>query len=68
MSDNPVTFLRTRHRENQTWYFVFKIVLTYCEKKNLETKKTFEAKGREFANFLGSLEQIIRTVKCQNTF
>jgi hypothetical protein len=28
----------------------------------------FEAKGREFAKFLRSLEQFVRTVKGQNNF
>ena len=28
----------------------------------------FEAEGREFAKFLGSLEQFIQTVKGQNNF
>ena len=40
----------------QNWYFVTKIVLTYCEKKVLK----FEAEGREFAKFLRSLEQFIQ--------
>ena len=37
---------------NQVWYFVTK----------------FEAEGREFANFMRSLEQFIQTVKGQNYF
>ena len=53
------------------WYFVIKIVLTYCEKncssvreKNLK----FKAEGREFVKILRSLEQFIQTVKGQNNF
>jgi hypothetical protein len=34
------------------------------QEKNLK----FEAEGREFANFLRSLEQFVRTVKGQNLF
>ena len=55
---------------NCMWYFVTKIVLTYCEKKMVlvfEKKKLkFETKGQEFAKFLRSLEQFIQTVKGQN--
>ena len=51
------------------YYFVTKIVLTYCEKKSdLEKRLKFEAEGQEFANFLRSLEQFIQTVKGQNNF
>ena len=55
------------------WYFVTKIVLTYCEKKNvlvIEKKLLkFEAEGREFAKFLRSLEHFFfQTVKGQNIF
>ena len=38
------------------WYFVTKIVLTYCEK--------FEAEGQEFAKILRSLEHTVS----QNNF
>ena len=38
--------------DTQNWYFVTKIVLTYCEKKLLK----FEPEGQEFAKFLRSLE------------
>ena len=45
------------------WYFVTKIVLTYCEKKNCSSDREkllkFEAEGREFAKCLRSLEQFI---------
>jgi hypothetical protein len=55
-----------------TWYFVTKIVLTYCEKKNRfsdqEKLLKFEAEDQEFAKFLISLEQFIQTVKGQNNF
>ena len=49
------------------WYFVTNIVLTYCEKKNCfcdrEKRLKFEAEGREFENFLRSLE--LRTTDTQ---
>ena len=44
------------------WYFVTKIVLTYCEKKcssDREKVLKFEAVGREFAKVLRSLEQFV---------
>jgi hypothetical protein len=50
------------HHNGVKWYFVTKIVLTYCEKKLLN----FEAESREFAKFLRSLEQFIQTAKGQN--
>ena len=53
------------------WYFVTKIVLTYCEKKNSSDREKvfeFEDEGREFVKFLRSLEQFIQTVKGQNNF
>ena len=54
------------------WYFVNKIVLTYCEKKKCssdgETELKFDVEGQEFANVLRSLEQFIQTVKGQNNF
>ena len=56
---------------SQHWYFVNKIVLTYCEKKcssDQENFLKFEAEGREFAKFLRALEQFIQTVKGQNNF
>ena len=46
------------------WYFVTKIVLIYCEKKNVPVIRKiwkFEAEGQDFAK---SLELIIQTVKC----
>ena len=53
-------------------YFVTKIVLTYCEKKNCSSDREkllkLEAECRDFAKFLSSLEQIIQTVKAQNNF
>ena len=56
----------------QTWHFVTKIVLTYCEKKNCSRDREFflkfEAEGQEFAKILRSLKQFLRTVKGQNTF
>ena len=53
------------------WYFVTKIVLTYYEiscSSDREKLLKFEAEGREFVNFLRSLEQFIQTVKDQNNF
>ena len=54
------------------WYFVSKIVPTYCEKKTvlvIEKKKwKFEAEGQEFAKNLRSPEKFIHTVKCWNNF
>ena len=47
------------------WYFVTKIVLTYCEKNcssDREKLMKLEAEGREFA------KQFIKTVKGQNNF
>ena len=59
------------NRNQSKWYFIIKIVLTYCEKKTSNDQKKllkFEAEGREFAKFLRSLEQFIHTVKGQNNF
>ena len=45
-------------QENK-WYFVNKIVLTYCEKKcssDQEKLLKLKAEGRQFAKFLRSLE------------
>ena len=54
------------------WYFVSKIVPTYCEKTIVLFIETiflkFEAKGQVFAKNLRSLEQFIQTVKGQNNF
>ena len=53
------------------WYFVTKIVLTYCEKKNaLVIEKNFwnSRLKLEFAKILRSLEQFIQMVKGQNNF
>ena len=58
-------------KSRQIWYFVTKIVLTYCEKNcssNREKLLKFEAEGREFAKILRSLEQFIQIVKVQNNF
>ena len=56
------------HQSNQKWYFVTKIVLTYCEKNcssDQEKLLKFEAEGQEFAKILRSLEHF-QTVKVQN--
>ena len=53
------------------WYYVTKIVLSYCEKKlscDREKHLKFEAEGLEFASCLRSLEQFVQTVKGQNNF
>ena len=58
-------------QKNEEWYFVTKIVLTYCEKKcssDREKILKFEAEDREFAKILRSQEQFIQTVKGQNIF
>ena len=55
----------------EEWYFVNKIVLTYCEKNVLVMEKNFynsKAEGQEFEKCLRSLEQFIQTVKGQNNF
>ena len=55
---------------NEKWYFVNKIVLTYCEKKKCSSDREkllkFKAEGREFSKILRSLEQFIQTAKGQN--
>ena len=46
----------------RSWYFVTKIVLTYCEKncsRYRENVLKFEAEGREFSKILRSLEQFV---------
>ena len=58
-------------QKSELWYFVTKIVLTYCEKNcssDREKLLKFEAEGREFAKILRSLEQFIQTVEGQNNF
>ena len=53
------------------WYFVTKIVLIYCEKKNvLVIEKNFwnSRLKLELAKILRSLEQFIQMVKGQNNF
>ena len=53
------------------WYFVTKIVLTYCEKNcSCDRKKLlkFEAEGQEFSKILRLRAQFIQTVKGQNNF
>ena len=52
------------------WYFVTKIVLTYCEKNCFsDREKLFksEADGREFAKIMRSLEQFVQTMKSQKS-
>ena len=56
---------------NNKWYFVTKIVLTYCEKKlffDQDFFLKFEAEDTEFSKLLRSVEQFIQTVKGQNSF
>ena len=49
------------------WYFVTKIVLTYCS-SDREKHLKFEAEALEFAKIFSSLEQFIQTVIGQNAF
>ena len=52
-------------------YFVFKIVLTYFEKKSsIDQEKLlkFEAEGQDFAKLLRSIEKFIQAVKDQSSF
>ena len=44
----------------KVWYFVSKIALTYCKKKNSSDREKllkFEAEGREFSKILRQPEQ-----------
>ena len=53
------------------WYFVSKIALIYCEincSSDQEKHLRFEAEGWEFAKFLRSLDQFIKTVEGWNNF
>ena len=55
-----------QQQTGKKWYFVTKIVLTYCEKKlasDRENLLKFQAEGREFAKILRSLEQFIQAVR-----
>ena len=58
--------------DRESWYFVYKIVLMYCDKKNVcinqDNILKFEAEGQEFTKILRSLEQFIQTVIGQNNF
>ena len=63
--------VRKKSTTYKEWYFVTKIVLTYCEKKRSSDQEKllkFEAGGREFVKFLRSLEQFVQTVKGKNHF
>ena len=51
----------SNEKDQREWSFVTKIVLTYCSRKLLK----IEAEGQEFAKFLRSFEQFVRTVKSQ---
>ena len=60
-----------KYQSNQKGILFSEIVLTYREKKwSSDQEKLFKfvAEGREFVNFLRSLEQFIQTVKGQNNF
>ena len=65
-----VNYLSLYNVHRYKWYFVTKIVLTYCEKKmsyrDGEKLLKCEAVGREFVKFLRSLEQFIQAVQGQN--
>ena len=55
----------------EKWYFVTKIILTFCEKicsSDREKLLKFEAEGREFSEILISLKKVIQTVKSRKTF
>ena len=55
----------------QEWYFVSKIILTYCEKNcssDQEKLLKFKAEGQEFAKCLRGQGQFTQTVKGQNIF
>ena len=55
--------------EEKEWYFVTKIVQSYCNcSSDREKLLKFEAEGQEFSKVLRSLEQFIQTVKGQNNF
>ena len=60
--------------QENLWFVVYKIVLTYCEKKiGLEIEKNIwslasEAERQEFAKILSWLEQSSQAVKDQNNF
>ena len=56
---------------SQSWYFVNKIFLIYCEKicsSDREKLLKFQAEGQEFSKIQRSLEQFYQTVKGQNNF
>ena len=64
-------FLYCKFFQKTKWYFVIKIVLTYCEKKcspDREKLLKLEAEGQEFTKFLRLLEQFIQAVKGQNNW
>ena len=53
----------------KNWYFVTKIVQTYCEKEFLVIEiffLKFKAEGQKFEKLLRSLKQSIQPVKGQN--
>ena len=60
--------VKCQHRSKKM-VFCYQNCSTYCKKNcssDREKLLKFEAKGREFAKFLRTLEQFIQTVKCQN--
>ena len=60
-----------KHPNMCCWYFVTKIVLTYCEKNcssDREKLLKFEVEGREFAKILRSLEQFIQIRESSEEF
>jgi hypothetical protein len=62
-TDTQVRQKNSKWKSNsKKWYFVTKIVLTYCEKKMLSYPKKL------FAKFLRLLEQFIQTVNDHNNF
>ena len=69
----PISFAKqlTVNWLQQKWYFVSKIVLTYCEQKScscdLDLFLKFKDEGQKFAKFLRSLEQFIQNVIDQSS-
>ena len=57
-------FPKHNHFTSLSCYFVTKIVLTYCEKKNCSSDQDiflkFQAEGQEFAKCLRSLVNLIK--------
>jgi hypothetical protein len=63
----PVSLFKDYNSFELPWYFVSKIVLTFCEKKKCSTDREtllrFEAVAKEFAKILRSRKQLFLKVK-----